>query len=511
MLTRRMRRDRPSGRRVRKRHLVALLAAGAGFLLFGALPAGASSAICVGSRPGCFSTIQAAVDAAHDGDTITIAPGTYSGPIHINASVNLAGAGAPATIIKGGGPVIVIGEPFPWSPKQPTISISGVTVTGGVNSSYEFPEVTSGGGIMIEPSANPDPDQPPLTGATVTISNSIVTGNHVYSTGTIPGDFCGLPVDCAFANGGGIANNGALTLVNTRVSDNLSSSPPGTATGLGSGGISNAPVGTLELDHSWVTGNRAIGSDPHALEGSGGGIGSNGQLSIDHSFVNDNVVSISSSAGTDLGQVALAGGILVDCCGAGTATIAYTHINGNSVSASNVGNDATAFGGAIVGFAPVSISHSSLDHNSVSATSSSGGNAYADGGGAEFDDVTTLTDVTVSWNTVSANSPGSYASAQGGGIANASGQTTLTNVVVVNNMATASSASGVVQGGGIWNGTFGGPDPRLTVQNSSVVHNSLSASPGLTVQGGGLYSDFPLTLTGTNITANVPDQCFGCS
>lgn len=464
------------------------------------------SSLCVASKPGCYSTIQAAVNAAHDGDTIRIAPGSYAGGVQINLSVNLVGAGAPATIIRGGGPVILIGEPFPWSPKRPTVTISGVTVTGGVNSGFPDPPVVQGGGISIQPSAPPTPG-PGLTGAIVTIRDSIVTGNQAYATDQTPPGFCG-PEACAFADGGGIDNAGMLTLINTRVTDNLLSSPPGVATSLGGGGIDNHPQGTLALERSWVTGNRLVAADPNGREGNGGGISSSGTLSIEHSFVNDNVISISSSDPTGSERDAFAGGIFVDCCGAvNPAIVAHTQVRGNRVSALNV-NDAFAFGGGIVAFAPVSVSDSSLDHNAVSATSTGGGFVGADGGGGEFDDVTTLTNLRVDSNTVSANSPGGTAFAQGGGLANA-GQTTMTKVIVVNNSVTASGASGAAQGGGVWNGTFGGT-PTLTIQGSSIVHNSASASPGLATQGGGLYSDFPLALTGTNITANLPDQCFGC-
>jgi hypothetical protein len=85
-------------------------------------------------------------------------------------------------------------------------------------------------------------------------------------------------------------------------------------------------------------------------------------------------------------------------------------------------------------------------------------------------------------------------------------------VIFVNNPVTATGASGAAQGGGVWDGQFD-PDrtpPTLIVQDSSIVHNSASASPPLAAQDGGLYSDFPLTVTSTNIVANVPDQCFGC-
>jgi hypothetical protein len=474
-----------------------------------AVAANAAKDLCVGAKPGCYPTIQPAVDAASDGDTIRLLPGTYTGGITINVSVNLVGAGAQATIINGGAPVILIGAPFPWSPKRPTVSISGITVTGGVNNVFPDASVAGGGGIVITPAAPPTPG-PGVTGATVTISHSIVTGNQVCAQTLIPPGFCG-PESCAFAFGGGIDNAGVLTLSHTRVTNNLVTSPPGVATGLGSGGISNDAAGTLRLDHSWVTGNSIVATEPNGREANGGGIASNGSLAIDHSFVNDNSISISSSVPADSGQVGFAGGILVDdCCGlAGTATIAHTQISGNRVSAANIGNDAVAFGGGIVGFGAVSISHSALDHNGVSATSSAGGFAGADGGGAEFDNVTTLTDTRVDSNTVSATSPGGTAFAQGGGIANA-GELTMKRVVVVNNSAAASGANGAVQGGGVWNGTFEGPSPSLVVLDSTIVHNSLSGSPGLLVQGGGLYTDFPVTVTHTHLAANVPDQCFNC-
>ena len=93
----------------------------------------AAGTLCVGSKPGCFSTIQAAVNAAHDGDTINISPGTFTGGVTIDVSVNLRGAGAGATTIQGGGPVLTIGQE--QADTEPTVSISRVTITGGFNDS----------------------------------------------------------------------------------------------------------------------------------------------------------------------------------------------------------------------------------------------------------------------------------------------------------------------------------------------------------------------------------------
>ena len=138
--------------------------------------------LCVGSRPGCFTSLQAAVSAAHDGDTIAIAPGTYAGGVTIDVSVNLKGAGARATVIRGGGSVLTIGAY--GASTEPTVSISGVTITGGVARSSpvsipftgEAGVIAEGGGIEIPPNAD-------FTGgATVTISNSVITDNRVAPT-----------------------------------------------------------------------------------------------------------------------------------------------------------------------------------------------------------------------------------------------------------------------------------------------------------------------------------------
>ena len=51
--------------------------------LTAAAPSAFGASICVGPGPGCFSTLQAAIDAAHDGDTIQIASGTFAGGVTI--------------------------------------------------------------------------------------------------------------------------------------------------------------------------------------------------------------------------------------------------------------------------------------------------------------------------------------------------------------------------------------------------------------------------------------------
>ncbi|HEY2789417.1 MAG TPA: hypothetical protein VGI72_08170, partial [Gaiellales bacterium] len=90
----------------------------------------AASTLCVAKTGNCYRTIQAALRAAHAGDTIAIGRGTFRGGLHVTTSVRLLGRGPGRTVIRGGGSVITIGR-F-GATDEPTVSIAGVTVTGGL-------------------------------------------------------------------------------------------------------------------------------------------------------------------------------------------------------------------------------------------------------------------------------------------------------------------------------------------------------------------------------------------
>ena len=50
-----------------------------------------------------YATLQAAVDAARSGDTVRVAPGTYTETVKLKSGIRLLGSGAPWTILDGGG------------------------------------------------------------------------------------------------------------------------------------------------------------------------------------------------------------------------------------------------------------------------------------------------------------------------------------------------------------------------------------------------------------------------
>jgi hypothetical protein len=506
--------------------------------------------LCVGGAPGCFSTLQAAVSAAHDGDTITIAPGRYAGGVTIDVSVKIVGAGAGPTVIRGGGSVLTIGAY--GASAEPTVSISGVTITGGVARSSpesvpfigEDGVIARGGGVEIPPNAD-------FTGgATVTISNSVITGNLADPTHALPlGPPCPGGVSCPFAQaaGGGIDNWGTLTLANTTVSDNRI----GSATGLGAvvsdadgGGIANELAG-LTVSNSTVSGNQASATAPDGrFADSGGMFLDGGTLTISNSTVTDNHASLAASLPNSVELNAVAGGVHVTD-NVTAATISNTAISGNSVSMTNTVGDAAAFSGGLHTDGTFTLSNDVIADNSVYSVTLPGspGDAEGDSGAGEMagtisntrftgNSVTvksangtadaaagaaiftgTLTNSNVSGNTVTAASPHGTVVLAGGGL-QTGGPLTLRNTTVSGNRGDAKGLTGTAQGGGIFavdeSASGGPPGGPLILANATITHNLLTGTTGITLQGGGIFATNPVTLTHTVIADNVPDECDGC-
>jgi hypothetical protein len=544
----------------------------AGGLAMAAQPAQAAT-LCVGNGPGCYRTIQAAVNAAHDGDAITIGPGTFAGGVTITTSLHLQGAGSAATILRGGGSVLTIGTYGASS--EPTVSISGVTITGGVARSS--PESTqsspffgvagqwaAGGGIEIPPDAS-------LTGgATVTISDSVITGNNVDPATPIPS---GIPCpgfadgQCPFAValGGGIDSWGTLTLVNTTVSGNSVGTAPGlppAASDADGAGI-YSDQGSLTLIHTTVSGNQAVATIPNGryAEGAGINIGNwfgvpgGDALTVRSSVITGNTASLTSDLPSFFGGQLIimqsnAGGIHIDS-GIPT-TIENSQVTANSATADDLNGEAESIDAAmIVQDSPLVIGDTLISGNqsvSRAATTTDVGPAgtgiEVDGGGTISNSsitgnvskivtpngaaavvggalgvfnftndprLLTVRNSIISGNTLLAASTTGSAAVQGAGIFNNS-LLELIGDAVSNNSGTAVGPSGTAQGGGIWNGVdLSGPPVQLTLAGTTVTHNALSGSAGFTVQGGGLFTTLPVTLTGSLIAGNIPDQCFGCT
>ena len=506
------------------RRLVALSSALLGSAVLGAAAsAGPLTDLCVGTGPGCFATVQAAMDAAQDGDTIRIGPGTFDGGITIDRSVSLVGVSAGATTIEGGGPVLTIGD----GTADLTVSISRVTITGGFNDSkppspFGPGFFAAGGGVLIPEAADH------TTGATVTISHSVITGNRVAAGPPQP--LCGNP--CSFASGGGIANWGALTVTRSRIDGNVAGSTPasgGLATDARGGGIWNSGVGSVTLRHSSVTGNRAAVSAPNGRFAEGGGINDDGTLTVADSDVNDNgcdaATAVPNTFPTEM-QAAVGGGIRITDRAGSNATISGTRISGNHVSSTNLGGDAQANSGGVDVDGSLLLVDSRVDRNIVrtSVPPSSGNLASAAFAGIEVTGVATIRNSSVSGNRATAVSAAGPAIGGGAGIANLSGHLTLERTLVIANGGSGEGSVGLpflvgggINGGGILNTAFGGGQPTLTISDSVVTANELTSTTGISPRGGGIFSadvftgdPIPFTLTRTVVAGNKPEDCYGC-
>jgi hypothetical protein len=125
----------------------------------------------------------------------------------------------------------------------------------------------------------------------------------------------------------------------------------------------------------------------------------------------------------------------------------------------------------------------------------------------------TLTNSRIEGNTVTASAPNGDATVLGAGFLN-NATLLLDHDRITDNTGRADGLSGLAQGGGIWNGdlfVLHETPPPVTLEHTSVTGNTLTGSAGVTVQGGGLFTDgFPVTLTDSRIEDNTPDQCVGC-
>ncbi len=328
----------------------------------------------------------------------------------------------------------------------------------------------------------------------------------------------------ASLRGGGIRNDGTLTLTHSIVSENRVTGVPGVGTavdGLG-GGIFN--TGSLKVSHTQFKGNRAVGGTGIAgtpsSAGLGGAIMSLGSATTpaevtvsQSSFVDNQALGGPAGAGP-FARNGLGGAIMND---AGTFDIDHSRfVNNRAVG----GSSASTFGGAgmggalmnaaAVGYATLNVSHSQFANNwAIGGSGVTGGAGQIGRGGAIGNFVppfvppasTVQAVVNVSHSTILGNHAVGGAgviagNGQGGGIANENrGILTVSRSWIAFNMAIGGASSTGVGGNGLGGGIYTGPanafgPTMLTLNRSKVAFNSAQGGSGTTTGsgiGGGLY------------------------
>jgi hypothetical protein len=519
---------------------------------------------CIAVSSQCYASLPDALAAAEDGDIVHVPAGTFPGGVRITTSITLVGAGAEQTILAGGGPVLTIGTLD--ADTQPTVTVQGITLTGGLvtSSPVDDPWIAAGGGLQILPSSGG------RLGGTVTVIDSVIRDNRAEpATQLTQREGPDVPIcpegPCPFAGafGAGIDNLGDLTLRNTLVAGNtvagaLTSDADGG--GINTGRFFGGFTASLTLDHSTVSGNRALAGDQWGRFAEGGGIftADDTSLTLQHSSVTENEARLETNFpgvlpdGTPLEVSTNSGGVHV---GNGTpVTVVSSHIDRNVTALVGPNaQDAPIDAGMLVGDGRLVMRDSTVNHNVLSADVQAApdlpGGAFEWDGvaeitGSEFvgnlatitardGDATSLGAVdalaiavtetdpgpsvmrhsVIRDNLVTLVAPRGNAAVFGGGMTN-NASTVLDEVRITGNGVVARSLTATLQGGGIWNGALyddpPGPPSQLTLSQSRVENNVLSGPPGAVLQGGGLYTEVPVTLQQTRIENNIPDQCAGC-
>jgi FG-GAP repeat len=314
-------------------------------------------------------TLRGALAAAHSGDTISFAfpnPRTIqleqAGTLHVAAGVNILGPGSSELTIKGNGG----SSDFLVSGSGDT-TISGLTITGGGG---------SGGGIDTGGIA-----------MSLTLNNDVITGNHagtqgggIQNTGgglfvtncTVSGNFAGVAGGGVYSGlgtlititgstitgntvtaqnqtdtggGGGIWNDGFLTLINSTISDNSVEGLAGTGTTTGNnadgGGLLSLSDGSYTIIGCTFFDNAAEGGA--AINGDGGtGVGGGARLATSGTITNCTFNDNFASGGNSTSGV---GGN-----GAGGGIEWLPNASPTLINCTIVGNEATgreSFGGGI--------------------------------------------------------------------------------------------------------------------------------------------------------------------
>jgi parallel beta-helix repeat protein len=231
--------------------------------------------------PGDAPTVQAGINMANTGDTVSIAPGTYSGPINFNGKAITVSGSAPGVILDGGrknGPVVS----FSTGETRNSI-LENVTVQNGVATS----SMDAGGIYVYETS--------PIIRDSVVQNNQgcgfgiyngapLISGNII--TGNAMAQYSGcVPPSLAYPTflGGGILVFGLPTgTPNTEITGNTIE---GNTAVWGGGGISAWDAGRPLIENNTLTQN--LTND----RGAGIMVGGNTSPAIIQNLIYDNTIN----------------------------------------------------------------------------------------------------------------------------------------------------------------------------------------------------------------------------
>jgi len=224
-------------------------------------------------------TIGHAISLSASGDTIKVAPATYTENLNINLSLSIIGSGAATTIVDGGGVNTVV-----------TINPTANVVLGKLTIRNGYNQLFPAGGI--------------LNWETLTIDQSTITSNSATYGGGIANygaltvnrsTISGNNLSYEYGYGGGVYSDGVLTVNQSTITSNSASSGGGIEVDTGTATISNSTFGgnsapwgggiTIASGVATITNSTFSGNS--ATDG-GGGIDNYGTLTINNVTITGN-------------------------------------------------------------------------------------------------------------------------------------------------------------------------------------------------------------------------------
>ncbi|HUT32039.1 MAG TPA: right-handed parallel beta-helix repeat-containing protein [Planctomycetota bacterium] len=432
-----------------------------------------------------YPTIQSAINAAQNGDTVQVAAGTYlENLVWSKKDIALVGAGPEQTIVDGNGAgsclTISGGVPATARVEGFTFTNGNAPIGGGLYVMNSSPAIGNsvirgnrsaqyGGGMALTSSASA------VTGCTVA-GNESYQGGGVFSWGS--------GVSCTFANcvitgnkataiGGIGLSGGPQVLRDSSITANEASYAAGvcvmssTSVAQVSGNVISENRATLSgggiffISCSVAVVNNVIARNTAQAGGGIYGDSSSGTVS-------SNQISANAVSGTG-------GGVFVAKCGA--LAVSENLVEGNEAAATG--------GGMVVGASPGTVTGNIVMGNRSGAGPGGLGIHWSG-------------NVTASGNTIIGNSAYGLSSSGGGVALFGMSSGTLSDNIVTGNTA------GV--GGGVYAYSYCGP---WTLTNNTIAGNSAAFNTG----GVYIYHSTTFTLTANAITGNTRDGlfCFGTS